>query len=323
MPIGRPLANTRIYVLDGEFELEPVGVAGEICVAGTGVGRGYLHDPVRTAEVFIPNPFAIAAGERLYRTGDLGRYLANGCIEFIGRRDEQVKVRGYRIELGEIASVLNQHPAVKESVAVVRQEKSALPQIVAYVVPESTTDANEIRSFAQEQLAQHMIPAAFVFIDAFPLTRNGKIDLRSLPVPDTVRPELRAQFVPPRTPVEELVASIWAEVLDLKQIGVHDNFFELGGHSLLATRVTSRLREKLHIDLPLRTFFESPTVAGLASAIDKLQPRNDSTELKIKRRPRGEKNLAQLLRKINQLSDVEVGQLLVEKDPTKEATQNA
>jgi len=326
MPIGWPLANTRLYVLDREFELEPVGVAGEICVAGTGVGRGYLHDPARTAEVFVPNPFAREAGERLYRTGDLGRYLANGCIEFVGRRDEQVKVRGYRIELGEITVVLNQHPAVKESVVVVREEKTALPQIVAYVVLHSSapTDGNQLRSFAHERLAEYMITASFVFIEALPLTPNGKIDLRSLPVPDAVRPELSSEFVSPRTPTEELVASLWAEMLDLKEVGVYDNFFELGGHSLLATRVTSRLRERLNVDLPLRTFFESPTVAGLALAIDKLQAsRHDSTELKIKRRPRGEKNLAQLLRKINQLSDVEVGQLLVEKDPTKEASQNA
>ena len=327
MPVGRALPNTRLYVLDGELELKPIGVVGEICVAGTGVGRGYLHDGGRTAEAFIPDPFATVAGERLYRTGDLGRYLANGCIEFVGRRDEQVKVRGYRIELGEIAAALNQHPAVRESVAVLREEKSTLQQIVAYVVvqeSETTADFDQLRSFAQQRLPDYMVPSSFVFIEALPLTPNGKIDHQALPAFAAVRPELSAEFFAPRTPIEEMLASIWAEVLELGEVGIHDNFFELGGHSLLATRVTSRVRERLQIDLPLRTFFESPTIASLALAIGNLETSEPGVaELKINPRPRGAKDLQQLLQKINQLSEVEVGQLLLEKKTTKEASHDA
>jgi hypothetical protein len=210
---------------------------------------------------------------------------------------------------------------------VLREEKSALQQIVAYVVvqeSETTADFDQLRSFAQQRLPDYMVPSAFVFIEAIPLTPNGKIDHQALPAFAAVRPELSAEFVPPRTPVEEMLAGIWAEVLELGEVGIHDNFFQLGGHSLLATRVTSRVRERLQIDLPLRTFFESPTIAGLALAIGNLNTGEPGVaELKINSRPRGAKDLRQLLQKINQLSEVEVGQLLLEKKTTKEATQDA
>jgi amino acid adenylation domain-containing protein len=289
VPIGRPIANTQIYILDSHLQPVPVGVPGELHIAGVGLARGYLNRPDFTAEKFIPKPFSNEPGARLYKTGDLARYLLDGNIEFLGRLDHQVKVRGFRIELGEIEAVLAQHPGVRETVVLAREDateehhadqnqKSKIEnlksdkRLVAYVVPkqEPAPTINGLRSFLKEKLPEYMIPSAFVFLDTIPLTPNGKMDRKALPAPDQNRPEPEENYVAPRTPVEELLAEIWAEVLKLHKVGIRDNFFELGGHSLLATQVISRLCNSFKVEVPLRALFESPTVAGLAERIEEV-----------------------------------------------------
>jgi amino acid adenylation domain-containing protein len=256
IPIGRPFANTHIYLLDPHLQVVPIGVPGELHIGGAGLARGYLNRPELTAEKFISNPFPIqnskfkiqnSDSERFYKTGDLARYLPDGNIELLGRIDHQVKIRGFRIELGEIEACLNQHPTVLSAVVVAREVVLGSPRLVTYIVPRSepTASVGELRSFLKTKLPEYMIPSAFVMLEALPLTPNGKVDRRSLPAPDTVRPELEKPFVAPRTEVEERLAAIWSDVLGLEQIGVRDNFFELGGHSLLATQVVSRVRESL------------------------------------------------------------------------------
>ena len=262
-PIGRPLANTEIYLLDSELQLVPQGVLGELFIGGVGVGRGYLGRPHLTAERFIPNPFAGKPGERLYRTGDLVRYLPDGNLEFKGRVDQQVKLRGYRIELGEIETVLAQHPEVREAIAVIREAHPGNKQLVAYVVGNATT--SDLRRYLKEKLPDYMAPQVFVRLDQLPLMANGKVDRKALPAPERVAEELG--YVAPRTPEEELLANIWAEVLEVPQVSVHDNFFDVGGHSLLATQVTSRIKTVFNLDLPVRSIFEWPTVAELAQEI--------------------------------------------------------
>jgi amino acid adenylation domain-containing protein len=274
VPIGRPIANTQIYILDSHLQPVPVGVHGELYISGDGLARGYLHRKELTAEKFIPNPFSDQADARLYRTGDQARYRSDGNIEFLGRFDNQVKIRGYRIELGEIEVVLNQHSAARESVVVARErDSSGEKDLIGYLVPinPSNLSVPELRSFLKEKLPDYMVPSVFIPLEALPLTPNGKIDRNALPPPGGERPELDQGFVEPRTEIEELVAQVWREVLKLDNIGVHDNFFELGGHSLLATRVVARLRTHFNIDLSLRKLFELPTVAELAGHVDLLR----------------------------------------------------
>jgi amino acid adenylation domain-containing protein len=271
VPIGRPIANTTIYILDSHLQPVPIGVHGELSIDGNGLARGYWNQPELTAEKFIPNPFE--AGERLYKTGDRARFRPDGNIEFIGRIDNQVKIRGYRVELGEIEATLNQHPAVKDSVLVARARGSLTEDtLVAYVVPkqQAAPSISELRDYLKEKLPEYMIPSVFVMLDSLPLTPSGKIDRSALPAADGTRPNLAHEFVGPRTEIEDLVAQVWREVLKLDRIGVHDNFFELGGHSLLATRVVARLRNNFSIDLALRKLFELPTVVALAEHIDGL-----------------------------------------------------
>ncbi|HEX6291276.1 MAG TPA: amino acid adenylation domain-containing protein, partial [Herpetosiphonaceae bacterium] len=276
-PIGTPIANARIWLLNSAGQPVPVGVVGEIYIGGTALARGYLDRPDLTAERFVPDPFGPTPGGRLYRTGDLGRYQENGAIDYVGRRDQQVKVRGYRIEVGEIEAVLAQHPAVREAIVVAREE-SGHKRLVGYVVenqerepcPEGTPrlgSSQELRQFLGQRLPDYMVPSAFVFLDALPLTPSGKVNRRALPAPDQLRPDLGDAYVAPRTPIEEMLAQIWAEVLHVERVGVHDSFFELGGHSLMATQVISRIREVCQVDLPLRALFEAPTVAGLSERI--------------------------------------------------------
>ena len=276
VPIGRPIANTQIYILDSEGQPVPVGVPGELHIGGVGLARGYLNRPELTSEKFIPNPFEKSKVEsqkskenRLYKTGDLARYRADGNIEFLGRIDHQVKIRGFRIELGEIEAVLSQHPIIKETVVVAHQNELS-QRLVAYIVPQSGQKLTiaELRSFLAAKLPDYMLPSAFVFLEALPLTPNGKLDRRSLPAPDWTQLQAETAFVAPRTPVEQALAEIWTQVLGVTQVGIHDNFFELGGHSLLATRVISQLRQVLDVELPLRSLFEAPTVAGLAQAVE-------------------------------------------------------
>ena len=280
IPIGRPIGNTQVYILDQQRNPVPVGVTGELYIGGDGLARGYLNRPELTAEKFIANPFSTQPHARLYKTGDLARYLADGNIEFLGRIDDQVKIRGFRIELGEIGTVLAQHPAVREVVVLAREDSSGDKRLIAYVVSnqQPSPATNQLRSYLKEKLPDYMVPSAFVFLDKLPLTSNGKVDRKALPAPDQSRPELEESHVTPRTPVEEIVASIWSEVLNLENVGIHDNFFDLGGHSLKATRVNSRLCTIFKIDLPLRLLFEHPTVESLARAVVAHETRPGQTE---------------------------------------------
>src|SRR5215208_6650241 len=268
-PIGKPINNTQVYILDEEREPVPIGVRGELYIGGVGVARGYLNRPELTAERFIPDPFSAVPGARLYRTGDMVRYLPAGNIEFLGRVDQQVKLRGFRIELGEIETVLSRHPAVTEAVVTVREETAGDKRLVAYILSPAgaTVSLYDLRSYVQQQLPQHMIPATFVLLEQWPLTANGKVDRQALPAPGTMRPELEQQYEPPRNAIEETVAAIWAEVLKVERVGVTDNFFDLGGHSLLATQVVSRIRTLFQLELPLRRIFEAPIVSALSLSI--------------------------------------------------------
>lgn len=325
--IGRPIANTAIYVLDMRLEPVPIGVAGEIYVGGSSLARGYLNRPALTADAFVPNPFAVAdsagsrrlqggsdtlgsddrlpfagqPGTRLYRTGDLARYRPDGSIEFLGRRDTQVKLRGLRIELGAIEAVLSRHPAVRESVVIVRDDT-----LVAYLLASGpASDLRDLRGFLQDHLPGYMVPALIVTLDALPRTPTGKIDRAALPTPDATRSALAAEFVAPRTPIEVALATIWCEVLDLEQVGIHDNFFQLGGHSLLATRLVSRVRKVFRVELPLRALFEVNTIAQLAQALVAYETRPGQTE-----------QIAVLLERIRTMSAEDVTKTLQAKRPT-------
>jgi acyl-CoA synthetase (AMP-forming)/AMP-acid ligase II/acyl carrier protein len=273
LPIGRPIANTEIYLLDAHLQPVPTAVPGEIHIGGSGLARGYLNRPALTAEKFIPNPFSDEPGARLYKTGDLARYLPDGNIEFLGRIDHQVKIRGFRIELGEISAVLGQHPWVSEAMVIAREDVPGDKRLVAYVVRGQSIApaAGDLRSFLKAKLPDYMVPSSFVFLGALPLTPNGKIDHQALPAPDQRRPELEEGYVAPRTPVERMIAEIWAEVLKLDTVGVDDDFFELGGHSLVATQAISRIYQVSQVQLPVRSFFQAPTVAGLASLIETIR----------------------------------------------------
>ncbi|GAA6615702.1 non-ribosomal peptide synthetase [Scytonema sp. NUACC26] len=285
VPIGKPLANLNLYILDSEMKLLPIGAPGEICVSGIGVGDGYWKNEEKTNLSFVPNPFTETRnslpGNRkdlIYKTGDLGRWLTDGNIEFLGRIDHQVKIRGFRVELGEIETFLGQHRAVREAVVVVREENPDDKRLVAYVVPSpefhqddptSNELVQQLRDSLKEKLPGHMIPSAIVLLEALPLSPSGKVDRHALPVPN-FKNESEFGFVAPRTPAEEIVADIWSQILKQERIGIHDNFFDLGGHSLLATQAISRLREAFKIELPLRSLFEAPTVAQLVERIEKM-----------------------------------------------------
>ena len=273
IPIGRPIANTRVYILDPYLRPVPIGVPGDLHVGGPGLARGYLNRPDLTAEKFIPDPFGNNQESRLYKTGDLARYLPDGNIEFLGRMDQQVKLRGYRIELGEIEAVLRQHPGVQECVLMAREDIPGNKQLVAYFVSKLTerVGPSELRSYLKEKLPEYMVPAMYVELEAFPLTPNGKVDRRSLPAPNLANQEAERKYVAPRTPIEELLAGIWADLLRIERVSIHDNFFELGGHSLLATQLISRVFRTFQVDLSVRTLFEAATIAELAQVIDRKQ----------------------------------------------------
>ena len=265
VPIGRPIANTRIYILDPQGEPVPVGVAGELYIGGDGVTAGYVNQPDRTAERFVPEKFVADAGAKMYRTGDLVRYLPDGNVEFLGRVDDQVKIRGFRIELGEIESVLLRHDAVKQAAVLAVSNERGDKSLVAYVV--GTAGSDELRGYLRGQLPDYMLPSAILQMPKFPLNANGKIDRQALPKPEDVK-GAQKEPVAPRTPSEEVIAAMWGEVLKRDGIGVEDNFFEIGGHSLLATQIASRLREHFRIPVAVRTLFEAPTIAELARRLD-------------------------------------------------------
>ncbi len=297
VPIGRPVANTQIYLLDARLNPVPVGVPGELYIGGIQLARGYLNRPGLSAERFIPDRFSATGhpcpegtrGARLYKTGDLARYLPDGAIEYLGRLDFQVKVRGFRIELGEIEAILGQHPQVREAIVMARQDEPGNTRLVAYVVEnkeqrtngqtnkranepgnreEQGLNAQELRGFLREHLPDYMVPSACVFLDALPLSPNGKLDRKALPAPDLAHSEHIAAFSAPRAPTEELIAGIWAAVLGVERVGINDNFFALGGHSLLATQVMSRVRSAFRVELPLSVLFNAPTVAALSARVD-------------------------------------------------------
>ncbi|MFN6488341.1 MULTISPECIES: non-ribosomal peptide synthetase, partial [unclassified Nostoc] len=271
-PIGRPIANTQIYILDTQLQPVPVGVPGELYIGGAGLAKGYLNRSELTQEKFIPNPFEETGASRLYKTGDLARYLPDGNIEYLGRIDNQVKIRGFRIELGEIETVLSQYPHVQANCVIAREDNPGDKRLVAYVVPHqhSTPTINELRQFLKAKLPDYMVPTAFAILESLPLTPNGKIDRRALPAPD-FKSQRIDKYLAPRNPIEELLAQIWAQVLKLELVDINDNFFELGGHSLLATQVVSRIRSIFKVELPLRELFARTTVAELAPAIGQLQ----------------------------------------------------
>jgi amino acid adenylation domain-containing protein/thioester reductase-like protein len=267
--IGRPIANTEVYVLDRHLEPVPVAVVGELHIGGAGLARGYLNRPRHTAARFVPHPFSATPGARLYRTGDLARWLPDGTLAFLGRADHQTKLRGFRVELGEVETRLAAHPEVAEAVAVVREDPPGDRRLVAYVVaePDRAPTAAELRRWLSETLPAYMLPQAVVMLGSLPHTPNGKVDRRALPTPGHERPTLERAFIPPRTPVEETVAGIWTAVLGVDPVGVTDDFFALGGHSLLATRIVARIRQAFGIELPVSALFQAPTVAGLAAAV--------------------------------------------------------
>jgi acyl-coenzyme A synthetase/AMP-(fatty) acid ligase/acyl carrier protein len=266
LPIGKPIANTQILVLDPHGNLVPSGVPGEIHIGGEGMARGYLHRPELTSERFVVNPFS--PGKIMYRTGDLGRWLTDGNLECLGRTDTQVKLRGFRIELGEIESAMEQQPEVRQAVAVVREDVPGDQRLVAYVVMlNSTEDAKLIREGLQRRLPEYMVPSHFVFMDALPLTPNRKVDRKRLPAPD-VRESTSAAYAPPRTETEIQVAEIWKELLKNSRVGINDNFFDLGGHSLLVVQLQTRLRRNFKQELSLIELFQYPTVSSIAQLLD-------------------------------------------------------
>lgn len=269
VPIGRPLPNREVYLLNPQGQLVPPGVAGELYLGGPLLARGYLNRPDLTAERFVPNPFSSEAGARLYKTGDLARYLSDGTIEYLGRVDQQVKVRGFRIELGEIEAVLQQHPDVQTALVTVREDHPGEKRLVAYVVlcSKHTMTVPALRDFLVDRLPAYMIPSAYLSLDTLPLTANGKIDRRALPAPEAVRPTMQNTFVAPRNPDEETLAKIWREVLALEQVGIHENFFELGGHSLIAIQVIARVRTAFQVDIPVHVLFLEPTIATFTAKI--------------------------------------------------------
>jgi amino acid adenylation domain-containing protein len=273
VPIGRPVAGKKVYVLDTSGSPVPAGIPGELYIGGLGLGRGYLNRPELTAERFIPDPFADTPGARMYKTGDRVRFLADGNLVYLGRLDEQVKVRGYRIELGEIEARLGSYPGVREVFVTTRQGQPGEQQIIAYVVTETgdSIDASNLYTYLSKYLPAYMLPSGFVQVDEIPRTFSNKVDRQALPEPDFSQAKIYKAYVVPESATEKIIASVWSEVLEIAHIGLSDNFFELGGHSLLATRVISRLQDECKVRLPLRALFEAPTVAGLAEQIEAIR----------------------------------------------------
>ncbi len=269
--IGRPIANTQLYILDGNLQPVPAGVKGDLYIGGDGVARGYLNRPELTQKKFIADPFSGKSGARLYKSGDLARYRKDGTLEYLGRVDDQVKVRGYRIELGEIEAALAAHPGVQSCTVLAVEDTPGNKQLVAYAIPQGTGSlaAEELKEFLKQSLPDYMVPAQFVFLDSFPLTQNGKIDRKALPAPTHGNISAAHEFVAPGTETEKKVAAMWVELLKVERIGIHDDFFDLGGHSLMAIKALSRIREEFDVDLPLATLLQAPTVAQLAALLHK------------------------------------------------------
>jgi amino acid adenylation domain-containing protein len=310
LPLGRPLPNSRIYLLDARLSPVPFGVTGELYVGGEGVTRGYYNRPGATAERFLPDPFGVRPGARMYRTGDLARYLPGGDIEFLGRNDDQVKLHGFRVELGEIEWALREHASVREAVVAAAVDERGHVRLVAYVVGARgrAVSVEELRTHLGERLPEHMKPSSFVVLDALPLNANGKVDRRALPEPgdDALRSE-RA-YVAPRTPLEEALAALWAEVLKVERVGVGDNFFALGGHSLAAMQIMARVRKTFQVELPLRVVFQASTVEKLARGI-----------IEHEAEPGQSEKIAAILKKLRGMSAEEKRARLKERDAARAA----
>jgi amino acid adenylation domain-containing protein len=298
VPIGRPIANDEIYILDQQFRPVPLGVAGELCIGGAGLAKGYLNQPQQTAERFISHPFSSDENARVYRTGDLARFLPDGNIEFLGRLDHQVKIRGFRVEPAEIQAALERHPAVIQTV-IIPYSDSGEKRLAAYLVLKTSVAADELRNFLLNALPEYMVPTALVVLDSLPLTPNGKIDTRALPSPDQAQARPGREFLAPRNAEEEKLVAIWMEVLKLGEVSVNDNFFDLGGHSLLATQIISRVRNTFRVQMPLHSFLETPTIAGLAEKIPQC-PAAESEE----------EEMTRLLQELEGISDEEAERLL-------------
>jgi acyl carrier protein len=278
--IGRPIANTQIYILDRHLQPLPVGLSGELHIAGMGLAPGYFNHPDLTGQRFIPNPLSQEPGARLYKTGDLARYLEGGKIEFLGRIDQQVKVRGFRIELEEIEAVLNEHRAVSAAVVTVREDIPGDKRMVAYLVPSPQQPQNDeqLEAFLRQRLPDYMIPSSFIMLERVPLTSNGKVDRKSLPAVEGIRRQSKSKYVQPKGEIERLIAEIWRQALNVDQVGREDNFFDLGGHSLLLAQVHGQLSQALKRNLPLIKMLEHPTVGSLARFLS--QEQIDSLSIK-------------------------------------------
>ncbi len=302
VPIGRPISNTSCYVLDAGQGLAPIGVGGRLFIAGAGVARGYIGEPELTAEKFSPDPFAADDSARMYDTGDLARWLPDGTLEFLGRADEQVKIRGYRVEPAEVETALRSHPGVREAIAVTQPSPTSELRLVAYCTVDGTLDSEQLRAHLADWLPDYMLPGAIVIVAELPRTPSGKIDRQLLPDPDLAGAE-SAEYVAPRTPLEEAVAAIWAQVLGMERVGVEDDFFALGGHSLLATQVVAQVRSDFAVDLPLHSLFTCPTVATLAAEIVRMMGDSEGDET------------ARLMSELEGMSDEEAQRLLAEDLP--------
>jgi acyl carrier protein len=301
--IGSPLANTQLYILDERMEPLPVGAAGELYIGGDGVARGYLARPELTAERFVPDHLSHASGERLYRTGDLAKYRADGIIEYLGRSDQQIKLRGHRIELGEIESMLATHEMVREAAVVVRDDAGADRQLVGYIVwkaaagdSESAPTTDTWREFLRGKLPEYMVPAVIVELDQMPLTPNGKLDRRALPRPQGSMRRQGVEFVAARNELENKIAAVWQNILQLAQVGIHDNFFDLGGHSLLLARLSMELRQALGRDISVVDLFRYPSIADFAGFLALAQSEADvlKTDLMTEKLKAGKDRLKQL-----------------------------
>jgi acyl-coenzyme A synthetase/AMP-(fatty) acid ligase/acyl carrier protein len=309
-PIGQPIANTEVYILDEQMEPVPVGISGEVYLGGVGLARGYLRRPELTAEKFVPHPYSTQQGARLYRTGDQARFREDGNLEFVGRKDQQVKLRGFRIELSEIEAVLNEHEKVREAVVALETTSNGDKRLVAYVVPRQEGSLLGVRQYLKQKLPDYMVPAVMVALEQLPLGSTGKVDRSALPGMGQQHPEVASQYIAPRTEVEETLARIWSAILALERIGVNDNFFELGGHSLLATQMRARIRELFDIEVPLVTVFERPTIAELAQAIGEIQSRNNGNYARG-RIKRAEVAAEKILPSVSRLSEHEIDSILI------------
>ncbi len=306
LPVGRPIANIRLYILNAHFQPQPAGVSGELYISGASLARGYLSRPDITAEKFLPNPFSGEPGARLYRTGDIARYLPDGNIEFLGRRDHQVKIRGFRIETGEIEAALSAHPTVREQIVIARKHDEGDTYLIAYVVEtanvfssESRTAyparnrAEELREYLKQKLPEYMVPAFIIFLETMPLTPNGKIDRQALPKPE--KNDMGIMSDAPRTPIEETITSIWTDILHLEQVGIHDNFFKLGGHSLLIAELMSRIQKTFNLEFPIGYFLSSPTIAELSAYIRETQQKTGILYSAVPRQERAETSWSSLV----------------------------